>query len=252
MIYNSYAPIYDAIGQGAFAAQLVVHLLAARAAPPRRVLDLACGTGAAALALARTGAEVVGLDHSGPMLHIAQGRARDEGLPIRFIEADMRQLTTCFSADHEGAYDLVTCLYDSLNYLTDPNDLLQVFQGVAKLVTPDGQFIFDLNSEYEYANWDDCDQVVYDANGILVYNRLNYNPDTRCARGQIVWFSYDGNLWWRGAEEHLQRAWSEAEVGAALSAAGFVLHERRTPTWQSAAPDAKRVVYLCGRNWYNA
>ncbi|RRR68113.1 MAG: class I SAM-dependent methyltransferase, partial [Candidatus Viridilinea halotolerans] len=99
MIYTNYAPIYDAIGQGAFAEQLVEHILAALPAPPRRVLDLACGTGAASLAFARTGAAVMGIDRSSAMLDIAIARARTAGLAIHFVQADLGQLAVLFSAN---------------------------------------------------------------------------------------------------------------------------------------------------------
>src|SRR5690349_15258542 len=43
-----------------------------------RALDVCCGTGDIALALARCGAEVIGLDFSQPMLDIAIARAKSE------------------------------------------------------------------------------------------------------------------------------------------------------------------------------
>lgn len=52
----------------------------------RRVLEVGCGTGNISLALARQGAQVVGLDASGPMLAAAQHRARQHGLPIFWVK----------------------------------------------------------------------------------------------------------------------------------------------------------------------
>jgi ubiquinone/menaquinone biosynthesis methyltransferase len=46
----------------------------AGARPDERALDLCCGTGDLAFALARQGAQVVGLDFSGPMLAVARAR----------------------------------------------------------------------------------------------------------------------------------------------------------------------------------
>lgn len=248
-MYDSYAPIYDAIGQGAFAEALVARVLAALPTPPRRVLDLACGTGAAGLAFAAAGAEVVGVDHSPQMLAIAAGHARDRSLPVRFIEADLRDLpvgaergfSSCIL--HPASFDLITCFYDSLNYLTGDGELAPVISSAAQLLAPGGRLIFDLNTEAEYATWDDYDQVVHDAGGMLVYNRLSYDYTRRLARGRIVWFSRDGAHWWRDEEQHTQRAWSDAEVLAALEGAGLRLLARHTPQWQPATLDAPRVVY---------
>ncbi|HMQ31326.1 MAG TPA: class I SAM-dependent methyltransferase [Chloroflexaceae bacterium] len=259
MIYEAYASIYDAIGQGAFAEGLVARILAGLPAPPRRALDLACGTGAATLALATAGAEVVGVDRSPRMLAIARARARDRGLPATFVEADLRFLPVGegrTQAERHGpgdaasalslqpsSFDLATCLYDSLNYLTGEGELSLALTGIAALLAPGGRLFFDLNTAYEFATWDDADQVVHDAGGILVYNRLSYDPATRLAHGRIVWFVREGERWWRGEEAHVERAWADAEVAEAIAAAGLALVARRTPRWEPAPPDAPRVVY---------
>lgn len=255
MIYYDYAPIYHAIGQGAFAEALVGRILAALPAPPRRVLDLACGSGAATLALATSGAEVVGVDRSPPMLAIARDSALARGLSLTFIEADIRQLPIGHGqAEPEqpaplslspATFDLITCLYDSLNYLTGDHDLELALEGAARLLRPGGWLIFDLNTEYEFASWGaGCDQVVHDADGILVYNRLHYDPAERLAYARIGWFVYEGSRWRRGEEQHVERAWSEVEVDAALRSAGLRLIARYTPDWTPADAEAPRVVFV--------
>lgn len=243
MIYTDYAPIYDAIGQGAFAEELLARVLAALPAPPRRALDLACGTGAATLALAAAGVETVGVDRSPSMLAIARAKARDQRLPARFVEADLRRLPASELLP-PSSFDLVTCLYDSLNYLTGDDDLGMALAAAAPLLRPGGRLVFDLNTEHEFIAWDEGDQVVHDAGGILVYNQLSYEPDARLAHGRIVWFVRDeGNRWWRGEEHHVERAWTEPEVLAAIADAGLRLIARRTPHWDVAPPGAPRVVY---------
>jgi SAM-dependent methyltransferase len=262
-MYASYAPIYEAIGQGAFAEELLTHILAAMPAPPRRALDLACGTGGVALALAAQGAHVVGVDRSPQMLAIACAKARDRQLPVTFVEADLRRMpvgaqkpatndqsqpaarphTPSFVLE-PSSFDLVTCLYDSLNYLTGDDDLATILAAVAPLLRPGGRLIFDLNTEHEFASWDEGDQVVYDSGGLLVYNRLSYESVTGRAHGRIVWFIRgEDDRWWRGEEHHVERVWSEPDVLAALADAGLRLLARRTPSWEPALADAPRVVY---------
>ncbi|MEI7769838.1 MAG: class I SAM-dependent methyltransferase [Chloroflexales bacterium] len=245
-IYESYAPIYDSIGQGAFAESLTARILGSLPEQPRRALDLACGTGAAALALAASGARVVGVDRSRAMLRIARARARDRGVPVRWVAADIRRLgqrSAARSALRPASFDLITCLYDSLNYLTGDDDLAACCAGAARLLRPGGRFVFDLNTAHEFNNWDDTDQVVFDSPDMMVYNRLSYDAERRIARGRIVWFVREIDRWWRDEESHEERAWSDAEVEAALDAAGLRVATRRTPTWEPAPPDARRVVY---------
>src|SRR5512145_1568276 len=159
-IYDSYASVYEAIGQWHFSvhmAEWTIRWLQERGFAARRTLDLACGTGAAALVFAAAGHTVVGVDRSPAMLNIAYAKARDTGTPVSFLQADIRDLSGAqrsgartgsrltSPAPYEqladrpnsqppapglppGSFDLVTCFADSLNYLTGDDDLLAVFQ----------------------------------------------------------------------------------------------------------------------------
>lgn len=68
------------------------------------ILDLATGTGRAALALARHGARVTGLDASAEMLAVARARTADAGVAIEFTEGDAHRL-----AFPDRAFDAVVC-----------------------------------------------------------------------------------------------------------------------------------------------
>jgi SAM-dependent methyltransferase len=70
-----------------------------------RVLDMATGTGRAALALARRGAIVTGVDASSEMLGVARRRAEDAALPVEFVEGDAHALVY-----PDRAFDAVVCL----------------------------------------------------------------------------------------------------------------------------------------------
>lgn len=70
-----------------------------------RILDLGTGTGRAAIALARRGARVAGVDASREMLSVATRRAADEGLAIEFSEGDAHAL-----AFPNRSFDSVVCL----------------------------------------------------------------------------------------------------------------------------------------------
>jgi ubiquinone/menaquinone biosynthesis C-methylase UbiE len=71
----------------------------------RRILDMATGTGRAALALAKRGAIVTGVDASREMLSVARTRAADAGLSIEFAEGDAHAL-----AFPDRTFDAVVCL----------------------------------------------------------------------------------------------------------------------------------------------
>ena len=70
--------------------------------PGATVLDVATGTGHAALAAARTGARVTGIDYVPELLDVARGRAAAERLDVSFVEAPAEQLPFV-----EGSFDVV-------------------------------------------------------------------------------------------------------------------------------------------------
>ena len=71
----------------------------------RRILDVGTGTGRAAIALARRGATVTGLDASSQMLAVARTRARAEDLSIDFVEGDAHALVYA-----DRSFDSTVCL----------------------------------------------------------------------------------------------------------------------------------------------
>jgi ubiquinone/menaquinone biosynthesis C-methylase UbiE len=71
----------------------------------RTILDVGTGTGRAAIALARRGAIVTGVDASAEMLTVAERRAADTGARVTFVRGDAHELR--FDA---GSFDAVVCL----------------------------------------------------------------------------------------------------------------------------------------------
>ena len=103
---------------------------------PRRVLDLACGTGNVTRELLKRGYEVTGVDNSPPMLEVAR-RKLPESVPL--LCQDARHLSV------DGPpFDAVVCLFDSLNYLLELPDLHRAFRAVHRRLVPGGPFVFDM------------------------------------------------------------------------------------------------------------
>jgi ubiquinone/menaquinone biosynthesis C-methylase UbiE len=84
-----------------------------------RLLEVGCGTGNISLALAHRGAQVVGLDASGPMLARAQDKARQEGLAISWIKGLASGLPFV-----DGSFDGVLCIL-ALDFMTHREMALQ-------------------------------------------------------------------------------------------------------------------------------
>jgi cyclopropane fatty-acyl-phospholipid synthase-like methyltransferase len=102
--------------------------------PPARLLDLPCGAGRHALGLARAGYDVTGVDLSAEA--IARATAASEGLPVRFVRADMRDFAT------ETPFDGALCLGNSLGYF-GAEGLGAFFARLAKSLRPNGRLVLD-------------------------------------------------------------------------------------------------------------
>jgi SAM-dependent methyltransferase len=107
---------------------------ALRLKPRSRVLDVGCGFGRHAAALARRGARVTGVDLSRAMLEAARRQTR--GLPVTLLRADMRRMK--FAREFDGAY----CLFTSFGYFS-PRQNLQALRGMARSLRPGGRLVID-------------------------------------------------------------------------------------------------------------
>lgn len=95
---------------------------------PRRILDLATGTGDLALMLKERapGAEVVGADFAPPMLAIARRKAEARGPEVRFLEADALALPF-----PDGAFDAVTIAFGFRNFADYEKALRELYRVLA-------------------------------------------------------------------------------------------------------------------------
>jgi SAM-dependent methyltransferase len=159
--YGEYAAVYDQTGQMRFSIMMALYLQEIVGQHPtsgHRMLDLACGTGTLALLLAEHGWQVAGIDLSEAMLEQAQCKAALAGVAVSFQRGDMRDFVV------PEPVDLVTCCYDSLNYLLTEDDLLAAFRAIHSALRTGGLCCFDLASEHflrEY--WRDVEEYASDA-----------------------------------------------------------------------------------------
>jgi SAM-dependent methyltransferase len=101
--------------------------------PGARVLDVGCGPGRHALALARRGVDVVGVDHSPHFLALAREAAADEQLMARFEQLDVRDLP------YDAEFDAVLCLCQGGFGLLGGRDEPAVFWRIAAALRPGGR-----------------------------------------------------------------------------------------------------------------
>jgi SAM-dependent methyltransferase len=184
-------------------------------------LDVACGTGTLAAALSEAGFAVLGVDISPQMLDIAR-----KAFPaIDFIRGDMRDIGL------DRRFDLITCSFDSLNYLLTLDDVRKAFRRISDHLVPGGHFLFDVNTARLYED-KQHGTIHRSIHGVEFEQQLFYDPTTRRSRTVFVFPGGD-------TEEHVQRPYEPAEVEEALSNTGLrvvrsFVNERLDPADDSA------------------
>ena len=108
------------------------------------VLELGCGTGTMTELLAESGYDMIGVDNAEEMLAEAMEKREESGHDILYLLQDMEEF------ELYGTVRAVISVCDSLNYITEEEDLLHVFSLVNNYLDPKGTFIFDMNTVYKY------------------------------------------------------------------------------------------------------
>jgi SAM-dependent methyltransferase len=99
--------------------------------------DIGCGTGRFLRYLQGFRIRLIGVDRSSRMLQLAAMRQLP-GSRINLVQQEMERLRLPF------AVDLITCNFDTLNYILKVHDLLQIFRRITLNLTPTGHFMFDM------------------------------------------------------------------------------------------------------------
>jgi demethylmenaquinone methyltransferase/2-methoxy-6-polyprenyl-1,4-benzoquinol methylase len=161
------------------------------AGPGTSVLDLACGTGDIAFALAARGAQVVGLDITHRMLQLA--RAKQRG--AQFVTGDMLALPF-----RNGAFDVVTTGYG----LRNVPDISRAIDEARRVLRPGGTFVsLDFNRP---------------ANAVVRAAYLSYLTIVGSTLGYILHRDPDT---YRYIPESIRRYPGAVEMNAIIRRAGF-------------------------------
>jgi len=199
------------------------------------VLDLACGTGAVTRELALCGYEMIGCDRSPEMLERARRRCADLAVPPVLICQDMTQL------DLYGTIRAAVCCLDSINYLTEPGGLEAALRRVSLFLEPGGRFLFDVKSPQLFAR-EGGTVSTYEDDGLFSVWQYGV-PRRGLAVHQVDLFEKDGDGYRRSMELHCQRAFSLAQLRAALECAGLRLDKvYRDYTSRLAAAEEGRLL----------
>ncbi len=230
-IYEYLSGIYDA-GWSEFVGKyigLLDRLITENNIKNPIILDLACGTGVLVKALGQKGYEAHGIDLTPQMIDIA--RTNTHGIKeVSFEVGDMAD----FSTDRQ--YNIISCTYDSINYLCQFDKIHSMFCCVAKALKKGGLFVFDSNCEPTYIEHNGK-SFHREINGETFIQSCTYDENKK---ESIVRFDFSNGT----IEEHFQRPYNLIELQPLLEQAGLNVIETFSK-FDRTAYDADSMRLFC-------
>lgn len=177
------------------------------------VCELGCGTGKMTRLLADAGYDMIGVDMSEDMLAIA---SMENPQQILYLCQDMREL------ELYGTVAAVVSVCDSMNYLLEEEDLLEVFQRVNEYLEPGGVFLFDLNTIYKYETLLGETTICENRpEGSFIWENY-YDEEEQINEYDLTLFIQEKeNLYRKFEETHYQRGYSMEKIRTLLEEAGM-------------------------------
>lgn len=243
--YQSFAQVYDTFmdnidydGWGAY----LIGLLREYGICDGLVLELGCGTGSMTERLAMAGYDMIGSDLSPDMLEIAMEKKDASGLNILYLLQDMREF------ELYGTVRAIVSVCDSMNYILEEEDLLQVFRLVNNYLDPGGMFIFDLNTTKKYRDMGETTIAENREEASFIWENY-FDEEEKINEYDLTLFIRDeeDGRFDRFEEFHEQRAYSLTEIGELIRESGMELIAMYDAFTHEPATEECERVYVIAR-----
>ena len=202
------------------------------------LLDLACGTGSLSEEFAKLGYDVSGADCSEDMLAVAMEKRVESGLDIIYLCQSMQNL------DLYGTVDAAVCALDSLNHITELDELQKAVDKVSLFLHPDGVFVFDVNTVYKHQQVLGNQNFVYDYDDVYLVWKNTLLPQNTI-QIDLDLFEKEGDRYFRTSESFQERAYTQQELEQVLKKAGLkieaIYHE---DSLQPPMETSQRLIYV--------
>ena len=244
--YSGFAKVYDLFMDNIPYEEwtdYVKELLAEEGIKEGILLDLGCGTGSVTELLAESGFDMIGIDNSEEMLEIAMEKREESGHDILYLLQDMREF------ELYGTVKGVVSICDSMNYILDDEDLLDVFKLVHNYLDNEGIFIFDMNTMYKYEQILADNTFAEDREESSFIWENYYDEEEEINQYDLSLFVQEKDGRYRKYEEtHLQRAYEQQCVEELIKESGLeLLHVYDAFTKDLPAEDSQRIYFVCRR-----
>ena len=221
MCYGDFAYVYDALTDDVeyqkradYVEKLIEKHLGRK---DNLICDLGCGTGTVCTILQKRGHDCIGIDNSPAMLSVAAEKNTDNA--VLYLNQDICEF------ELYGTVDVFLSMLDTINYVTDPEDVEEIFRLVENYLNPGGVFIFDVNTLHKFENILGDSTMVSEEKGIF-FSWDNYYEDD-LLDFELNFFVDNGDgTYKRFRENHTQRYYSAEFLKEQAKKAGltFVGH----------------------------
>jgi SAM-dependent methyltransferase len=218
--YDALAPAYDVFTAGHrhdLWLDAIEEVARTHGLRGERLLDIACGTGKSFLPLLQRGYAVTACDLSPQMAR----RAADKAPTATVLVADMRALPGL------GAFDLVTCVDEALNYLLDRDELVGTLAGIARHLASDGIAVWDVTTLGTVRRSFSSDWIADRGGWFLAWHGTGSSEvgPGAVVEARVDAFQHRGTGWLRTTSRHRQRHWPPEELRRAAHEAGLEVLE---------------------------
>ena len=181
------------------------------------VLDLGCGTGNMTELLAEAGYDMIGIDFSEEMLEIAMEKRAESGHDILYLLQDMREF------ELYGTVKAIVSICDSINYITEEEDLLEVFRLANNYLDPKGLFVFDFNTVHKYRDVMGDQTIAEDREDCSFIWNNYYYEDEQINEYELSLFirEEDSDLYRKYQEMHYQKAYDLETIQRLVEQSGL-------------------------------
>ncbi len=206
------------------------------------VVDLGCGTGTLTQMLYEVGYDMIGVDNSEEMLSVAMDKRDHAGSEILYLLQDMREL------ELYSTVGTVISVCDSVNYILEEDQLLNVFKLINNYLYPGGLFIFDFNTVYKYEevigdttiaeNRDECS---------FIWENYYHEEEEINEYDLTVFVREEDGRFRRFQENHYQRGYRSETICALLEETGMKIVEMLDADTREAVSEESERIYVVAK-----
>lgn len=205
------------------------------------IADLGCGTGNITQYLAAIGYDMIGIDYSDEMLNIAMEKRDENGYDILYLNQDMREF------ELYGTVSGIVSICDSMNYIIEEEELLEVFKLVNNYLDIGGVFIFDMNTIYKYTQIGDSTIAENREEASFIWENTYYKEDNINEYDLTLFIRDEHGKYDKYTENHLQRGYSLEQIKKLITLSGMEYIGSYSAFTKEPVSDTTERMYIIAR-----